>query len=72
MIKITKDTDIEAGNTIFNPAENVWYGVNAYDYDSASGTEVAHLEPKLPHGTAKKKFIMTIENIIKQGYKLEK
>ena len=72
MVKITKDTDIEAGNTIFNPAENVRYGVKAYDYDVAIKTEVAHLEPKLPLGSMKKKFTMTIEDLVKLGYKLEK
>ena len=72
MVKITKDTDIEAGNTIYNPAEDVRYGVNAYDYDANSKTEVVHLEPKLPLGTNKKKFTLTIEAIVKLGYKLEK
>lgn len=71
MIKITKETDIEAGNIVFNPAENVWYTVDAYDYDKDLKTEVAHLGLRVPHGTAKKAFTITIEEMVKKGYKLE-
>ncbi|MES2486251.1 MAG: hypothetical protein V4581_09945 [Bacteroidota bacterium] len=72
MIAIKKETDIEASNVIYNPAENVRYTVDSYDYDSEWKTEVAHLKPQLPLGMAKKAFSMTIENMVKQGYKLEK
>lgn len=71
MIKITKETDIEAGNIIFNPAENVWYTVDAYDYDKDLRTEVAHLGQKVAFGASKKAFTITIEEMIKKGYKLE-
>ena len=71
MIKITKDTDIEAGNTIYNPTENVRYQVDAYTYDTDSKTEVARLKPKLPLGINKKAFTLTIENMVKLGYKID-
>jgi hypothetical protein len=72
MIAIRKETDIEASNVIYNPAENVRYTVDSYDYEAASNTEVAHLKPQLPLGLAKKAFTMTIESMVKLGYKLEK
>jgi len=71
MIKITKDTDIEAGNIIYNPTENVRYQVDAYVYDANSKTEIAHLKPKLPLGLAKKAFTLTIESMVKLGYKID-
>lgn len=71
MIKITKDTDIEAGNIIYNPTENVRYQVDAYMYDSTLKSEVAHLKPKLPLGTNKKAFKLSIEEIVKLGYKVD-
>ncbi|MFP9100885.1 hypothetical protein ACLI09_17700 [Flavobacterium sp. RHBU_24] len=71
MIKITKDTDIEAGNTIYNPAENVRYQVDAYLYDTGNKTEVAHLKPRLPFGTHKKAFTLTIESLVTLGYKVD-
>jgi hypothetical protein len=71
MKAITKDSDIEAGNTLFSPKENVRYTVNSYDYDSESKTEVAELTPKIPQGISKKKIVMTIEDLVKSGYKIE-
>lgn len=71
MIKITKDTDIEAGNIIYNPAENVRYQVDAYLYDAATKTEVARLKPKLPLGIYKKAFTLSIEDMVKLGYKID-
>lgn len=71
MIKITKDTDIEAGNTIYNPTENVRYQVDAYRYDADSKTEIATLKPKLPLGIYKKAFTLTIEDMVKLGYKID-
>lgn len=72
MIAIKKETDIEASNVIFNPAENVRYTVDSYDYDSESKTEVARLRPQQPLGISKKPFTITIERMVKLGYKLEK
>jgi hypothetical protein len=71
MIKITKDTDIEAGNTIYNPTENVRYQVDAYTYDAETKTEVARLKPKLPIGIQKKAFSLSIEELVKLGYKVD-
>ena len=71
MIKITKDTDIEAGNIIYNPTEDVRYQVDAYTYDPETKTEIARLKPKLPLGIYKKAFTLTIENMVKLGYKLD-
>jgi len=71
MIKITKDTDIEAGNTLYNPSENVRYQVDAYMYDAVTKTEVAHLKPRLPFGTHKKAFTLAIEDLVKLGYKVD-
>ena len=72
MIAIKKETDIEASNVVYNPTENVRYTVDSYDYDSESKTEVARLKPQVPLGLAKKVFTMTIESMVKKGYKLEK
>lgn len=71
MIKITKDTDIEAGNIIYNPTEDVRYQVDAYTYDPETKTEIARLKPKLPLGIYKKAFTLTIENMVKLGYKVD-
>jgi len=71
MIKITKDTDIEAGNMIYNLTENVRYQVDAYVYDAETKTEIAHLKPRLPFGTNKKAFTLTIEEMVKLGYKVD-
>jgi len=72
MIAIKKETDIEASNVVVNPTENVRYTVDSYDYDAEWKTEVARLKPQAPMGTEKKAFTMTIENMVKAGYKLEK
>lgn len=72
MISIKKETDIEASNVIYNPAENVRYTVDSYDYDAEWKTEVARLKPQLPLGLAKKAFNLTIEDMVKLGYKLER
>ncbi len=69
-IKITNQTYIVEGNTIYNPTEKVYYRVNAYVYNMTYKTEILYLSPIPPFGTSKNDFSIPIDSAVELGYEL--
>lgn len=55
MTELNEEIQIETGDLIYNPVENVWYSVISYVYNLNFKTQVAYLNPIAPFGTSKKK-----------------
>nr|WP_315144729.1 hypothetical protein [uncultured Flavobacterium sp.] len=70
MIELSEETQIEIGDLIHNPRENVRYLVSSYTYDLDFETQVAYLKPVKPFGLSKKDFSIPIKSMIDMKYKL--
>jgi len=72
MLLIDASVTINAGNIIYNPAENVRYKVLEFKTDAELNAPFLHLEPLPPFGSASKPFTISLGSIIALGYVLEK
>jgi len=70
MIDLRLNIDIEAGDIIYNPAENVRYEVVSYPHNMEFNTPIAYLKPFPPFGISKNEFTMPIQAMIDLKYKL--
>lgn len=70
MIELNEEIQINVGDLIYNPVENVRYLVTLYVYNLDFKTQVAYLNPIAPFGTSKKNFSIPIKSMIDLKYKL--
>lgn len=72
MVDLNEEIQIETGDSIYNPVENVRYSVTSYIYNLDFKTKVAYLKPIFPFGTSKRDFSITIKSMVDLKYKLIK